>query len=99
MLKTRMWPSGDKEARNGRFRTARNADQIADVKRPSDTFFLYAARAARGLGDGFAAIILPAYLIEIGSNPFEAGPVAAAALLRPSARAPDIMLLAPRYEF
>jgi hypothetical protein len=25
-------------------------------------FYLYAARAARGLGDGFAAIILPTYL-------------------------------------
>ena len=29
----------------------------------SDTFYLYAARAARGFGDGFAAIILPAYLL------------------------------------
>ena len=29
-------------------------------------FYLYAARAARGLGDGFAAIILPTYLSEFG---------------------------------
>src|SRR5215475_10832983 len=55
--------------------------QRSGVKRPSDVFFLYAARAARGFGDGFAAIVLPAYLIEIGFNPFEIGLVATAALL------------------
>src|SRR3954462_8629114 len=47
----------------------------------SDIFNLYAARAARGFGDGFAAIILPAYLLELGFNPFEIGVVATAALL------------------
>jgi hypothetical protein len=52
----------------------------ASARRRSELFTLYAARAARGLGDGFAAIILPAYLIEIGFNPFEIGVVAAAAL-------------------
>ena len=44
-------------------------------------FYLYAARAARGFGDGFAAIILPAYLIEIGFDSFQIGIVATAALL------------------
>ena len=39
----------------------------------SDIFNLYAARAARGLGDGFAAIILPAYLLEVGFSPFQIG--------------------------
>ena len=52
----------------------------------SDVFYLYAARAARGFGDGFAAIILPAYLLEIGFNPFEIGLVAPAALLGSAAR-------------
>ena len=42
---------------------------------------LYAARSVRGFGDGFAAIILPAYLIAIGFNPFQIGLVAALALL------------------
>src|ERR1043165_9577196 len=42
---------------------------------------LYAARAARGFGDGFAVIILPAYLAEIGFDPFHIGLVATAALL------------------
>ena len=58
-----------------------NADQIPDVKRPSDIFYLYAARGVRGFGDGFAAIILPAYLIEIGFNPFEVGVGATSVLL------------------
>jgi hypothetical protein len=36
----------------------------------STTSCIYAARAARGVGDGFAAIILPAYLLEIGFDSF-----------------------------
>src|SRR6476659_7949897 len=42
---------------------------------------LYAARAVRGFGDGFAVIILPAYLAEIGFDTFQIGAVATAALL------------------
>jgi hypothetical protein len=30
-----------------------------------ELLYLYAARAARGFGDGFASIILTAYLIEL----------------------------------
>src|SRR3954468_16226203 len=63
----------------------------------SDVFNLYAARAARGFGDGFAAIILPAYLLELGFNPFEIGIVATAALLG-SATTLAIGYLAPRYD-
>lgn len=42
---------------------------------------IYTARAVRGFGDGFAVIILPAYLAEIGLDPFGIGVVATAALL------------------
>jgi MFS family permease len=42
---------------------------------------LYAARAARGFGDGFAVILLPAYLAEIGFDAFQIGLIATAALL------------------
>lgn len=35
----------------------------------SDILLLYAARGVRGFGDGFAIIILPAYLSAIGSAP------------------------------
>src|SRR3954463_6725353 len=64
----------------------------------SDVFYLYAARAARGFGDGFAAIILPAYLLEIGFNPFQIGIVATAALLGSAATTLGIGYLAPRYD-
>src|SRR3954467_722023 len=64
----------------------------------SDIFNLYAARAARGFGDGFAAIILPAYLLELGFNPFEIGVVATAALLGSAATTLAIGYLAPRYD-
>ncbi len=42
---------------------------------------LYAARAARGFGDGFAVILLPAYLTEIGFTAFQIGMIATAGLL------------------
>src|SRR5262247_4376104 len=64
----------------------------------ADVVSLYAARAARGFGDGFAAIILPAYLLEIGFDPFQIGLVATAALLGSAATTLAVGLLAPRYD-
>src|SRR4029453_11643216 len=64
----------------------------------ADVVCLYAARAARGVGDGFAAIILPAYLLEIGFDPFQIGFVATAALLGSAAPTLAIGFLAPRYD-
>ena len=64
----------------------------------ADVACLYAARAARGFGDGFAAIILPAYLLEIGFDPFQIGLVATAALLGSAATTLAIGFLAPRYD-
>src|SRR5215831_3668060 len=63
----------------------------------ADVLNLYAARAARGFGDGFAAIILPAYLLEIKFDPFQIGLVATAALLGSAATTLAIGFLAPRY--
>jgi MFS family permease len=51
------------------------------MRRFANVLLLYAARAARGFGDGFAIIILPAYLSELGFGPFQIGVVASAALL------------------
>jgi MFS family permease len=64
----------------------------------ADVVCLYAARAARGFGDGFAAIILPAYLLEIGFGPFQIGLVATAALLGSAATTLAVGFLAPRYD-
>ena len=47
----------------------------------SDVHYLYAARALRGFGDGFAIIILPAYLLAVGFTPQQVGIVASASLL------------------
>jgi MFS family permease len=68
------------------------------VSTGSSVFYLYAARAARGFGDGFAAIILPAYLIEIGFTPLQIGIVATAALLGSAATTLVVGFLAPRYD-
>ncbi len=60
-------------------------DTIQDVEPPlkphSAIALLFGARAARGLGDGFATILLPAYLVELNYSPFQIGVVATAALL------------------
>ena len=65
------------------------------MRRPSDVHLLYAARAARGFGDGFAIIILPAYLSELGFGPFQIGIVASAALLGTAAVTLAIGFLSP----
>src|SRR5207247_7140861 len=69
---------------------------LAD-RRP-DLLYLFAARAARGIGDGFAFIILPAYLSELGFDPFQIGVVATAALLGSAATTLAVGFLAARYD-
>ena len=49
--------------------------------RAHPTTVLSAARALRDFGDGFAAVLLPAYLVALGLGPAEIGVVATAALL------------------
>jgi len=54
--------------------------RITAIRR-SDVHLQCAARAARRFGDGFAIIILPAYLSQLGFGPFQIGLVASAPLL------------------
>src|SRR5947207_5321855 len=68
------------------------------VSKRSELFYLYAARAARGFGDGFAIIILPAYLTEIGFDPFQVGIVATAALLGSAVTTLAVGFLAARHD-
>ena len=63
-----------------------------------DIFYLYAARAARGFGDGFAVIILPVYLSEIGFIPLQIGLVAAAALLGSAGMTMAVGILARQHD-
>jgi MFS family permease len=74
------------------------ASTPALAARRSEVVYLYAARAARGIGDGFAFIILPAYLSELGFNPFQIGVVATAALLGTAATTLAVGFLASRYD-
>jgi MFS family permease len=72
----------------------------ADVTIPirSEILLLYAARGVRGFGDGFAIIILPAYLSAIGYSPLQIGFVAAASLLGTALMTLAIGLIAPRHD-
>jgi MFS family permease len=59
---------------------------------------LYAARAVRGFGDGFAVIILPAYLAELGFGSLQIGVVATSALLGTAVMTLAVGHLASRYD-
>jgi MFS family permease len=64
----------------------------------SELLVLYAARAVRGFGDGFAVIILPAYLSAIGLDAVQIGVVATAALLGSSLLTLVVGFVAPRHD-
>ncbi len=73
------------------------SEPVPASRRPA-TLYLYAARAARGVGDGFAFIILPAYLSELGFDPLQIGVVATAALLGSAATTLAVGFLAAHYD-
>lgn len=59
---------------------------------------IYTARALRAFGDGFAVIVLPLYLIELGYGPAQIGVVATAALLGSAVMTLGVGVLARRHE-
>ncbi|HET7849183.1 MAG TPA: MFS transporter [Pseudolabrys sp.] len=59
---------------------------------------LYCARGLRGFGDGFAIIILPAYLAAAGFSPAQIGFVATASLLGTALLTLAVGLIAPRHD-
>jgi MFS family permease len=59
---------------------------------------LYAARALRGFGDGFAVIILPAYMTALGFDAVAVGLVATASLLGTALLTLVIGWIAPRFD-
>jgi MFS family permease len=67
-------------------------------QRFSNIFLLFVARALRGFGDGFAIIVLPAYLSALGFDAAEIGLVAAAALLGTAVFTLAVGFVAPRYD-
>lgn len=58
-----------------------NVNKLSHAKGAGDATNIYAARAIRDFGDGFAAVLLPVYLAAIGLGPLEIGVVATVALL------------------
>jgi MFS family permease len=75
-----------------------NQAEPAAVPGRSDINLLYAARGLRGFGDGFAVILLPAYLSAIGYDPIHIGIVAAASLLGSAVLTLIVGLVAPRHD-
>jgi MFS family permease len=73
------------------------SDQAVAPRR-ADIRLLYAARGLRGFGDGFAVIVLPAYLSAIGYGSIDIGIVAAASLLGSAALTLAVGFLAPRHD-
>jgi MFS family permease len=59
---------------------------------------LYVARGLRGFGDGFAIIILPAYMTAIGHDPTAVGIVATASLLGTALLTLSVGMIARRYD-
>jgi MFS family permease len=64
----------------------------------SNEWVLYAARGVRGFSDGFAVILLPAYLSTIGFTPAQIGIVATVALLGSSLLTLIVGFIAPRHD-
>jgi len=63
-----------------------------------DLRLILAARAARNFGDGFAVIILPAYLTAVGYSPAQFGVVATTALAGSALLTLSVGWLAPRFD-
>jgi MFS family permease len=63
-----------------------------------DILLLYVARGVRGFGDGFAIIILPAYLSAIGLSTGEIGLVVSASLLGTALLTLAVGFIAPRHD-
>ena len=72
-------------------------DMVEPERRARDVTILYAARGVRGFGDGFAIIILPAYLTAIGFDAVWVGIVATASLLGSSVLTLAVGFLGARY--
>ncbi len=63
-----------------------------------DIVLLYLARGVRGFGDGFAIIILPAYLSAIGFSTGQIGLIVSASLLGTALLTLFVGFIAPRYD-
>jgi MFS family permease len=70
----------------------------ADVSESADRALLYVARALRGFGDGFAIIILPAYLSALDFGTSEIGFIVSASLLGTALLTLSVGFVAPSHD-
>jgi len=68
------------------------------MQRIHATTFLLIARALRDMGDGFVAILLPAYLLALGFSPLQVGVIATASLLGSALLTIGIGIVGARYD-
>jgi MFS family permease len=68
------------------------------VQRVHPATLLFAARALRDFGDGFVAVLLPAYLLALGFDPLRVGIVATASLLGSALLTSAVGFLGVRYD-
>ena len=61
--------------------------------------YLFAARALRDFGDGFVAVLLPAYLLALGHSPLEVGILSTVSLLGSALLTIGVGLLGARYGY
>jgi MFS family permease len=73
------------------------SDEATNNPRTNVTL-LFLARGLRGFGDGFAIIILPAYLSALGYDPIAVGLVATASLLGTALLTLAVGIVAPRFD-
>jgi MFS family permease len=76
----------------------RRIEEALVQRAAANPLLLYAARALRGFGDGFATIVLPVYLAVIGFDAAQIGLVATAALLGTAVVTLGVGLIAPRHD-
>src|SRR5205814_9395344 len=78
----------------------RTAGEIATATNAaaSPISLLYMARGLRGFGDGFAVIILPAYMTVLGYDVIAVGLVATASLLGTALLTLIVGWIAPRHD-
>ena len=62
------------------------------------TIYLFSARSLRDFGDGFVAVLLPAYLLALGLTPLQVGVIATASLLGSALLTIGVGLLGARYD-
>jgi MFS family permease len=77
--------------------TSTSSGHIQTMQRQSVTL-LFLARGLRGFGDGFAIIILPAYLSALGYDPIAVGIVATTSLLGTALLTLMVGIVAPRFD-